>query len=172
MKNQWLMIRQLDQQLKDWQAVTRKHGNRPRIGWVKTIRSALSMSIEQLAQRLSLSTARVKQLERAEINDAVTLRTLRETANALECELIYAFVPKGNTSLEDILKTRAKQIAKERVTRVARTMSLEDQSINTKTIAVTIDEQTKDLLEHLNKKFWAESLEKYIISTQKKKKKK
>ncbi len=98
---------------------------------------------------------RINQLENAEIHDAITLRTLKETANALECELIYAIVPKGGLSLEDVIRTRAEEIAKERVARIAHSMSLEAQSIDTGTIKIQKDELTKSLIEHLNKKFWA-----------------
>src|SRR5688572_12976007 len=122
MKNQWLTIHQLDRQLKEWQVIRNKYG-KPRPGWVKTIRTALSMSAEQLATRLGLTRGRITQLESAETLNAVTLRTLEEAANALGCELIYAIVPKGNSTLEGILKTRAEQVAKERVAQVAHTMS-------------------------------------------------
>lgn len=156
MKNQWLMIKQLDQVLKDWQTVAKKYGRRPKTGWVKAIRTALSMSAEQLANRLGLSRARITQLEHAEINDAVTLRTLKETAEALGCELVYAIVPKNNSSLENIIKTRAKLMAKERVARVAHTMLLENQAVNKDVLNERVNEQTKILTERLNKKFWAE----------------
>jgi len=154
MNNQWLMIKQLDRQLKEWQFVSRKYG-RPRVGWVKALRMGLCMSMEQLANRLGLSRARIAQLENAEIHDAVTLHTLRETANAMECEFVYAIVPKNNSTLEDILKARAEQIAGERVARVAHSMSLEAQSVDTDILKNQKEEIAKNLLEHLNKKFWA-----------------
>lgn len=154
MYNQWLIINQLDRQLKEWQSVSKKFG-RPRSGWVKTIRIALSMSIDQLANRLGLSRARVAQLENAEINDAVTLRTLREAAGAMECEFVYAFIPKGDSTLEDIIRARAEQIAEERIARVAHSMSLEDQTVNVTILKNQKEDLTKNLLNHLNKKFWA-----------------
>ena len=154
MRNQWLAIKQLDKQLKEWQTVSNKYG-KPKAGWVKTLRETLSMSAEQLANRLGLSRARIAQLENAEAHDAVTLRTLKDTANAMECEFVYAIVPKGNSSLEDIIKTRAAKIAKERVARVAHSMSLESQTVDTHLLKYKKDELTKNLIEHLNKKFWS-----------------
>lgn len=153
MKNQWLTINQFDRQLKEWQAVSKKYG-KPRAGWVKTLRVALSMSAEQFANRLGLTRARVNQLENAEVHNAVTLRTLKEAANALGCELVYAIVPKGNSTLEDIIKTRAEQVAKERVARVAHSMSLEAQTVDANTLKIQQEEIAKILMEHLNKKFW------------------
>ena len=154
MKNQWLTIKQLDRQLKEWQVLNHKFGM-PRIGWIKTLRTALSMSAEQFANRLALTRARVNQLESGEVNDAVTLRTLREAANALGCELVYAIVPKGNSTLEEIIKIRAEQVAEERVASVAHSMTLESQTVETDMLQMQKDELAKNLMQHLNKKFWA-----------------
>lgn len=155
MSNQWLTIKQLDRQLKEWQAVSNKYG-KPRDGWVKTLRVALSMSAEQLANRLGLKRSRITQLENAEIHDAVTLRTLREAANAMECDLVYAIVPKGNATLEDILRKRAEKVACERIARVAHSMALEEQSLDTNTLKNQQSDLASSLLEHLNKKLWSE----------------
>lgn len=154
MKNQWLTIHQLDRQLKEWQAIRNKYG-KPKPGWVKTLRIALSMSAEQLASRLGLTRGRITQLENAETQNAVTLRTLEEAANALGCELIYAIVPKGNSTLEEILKRKANQVAKERMARVAHTMTLEAQSVDTSTLEIQKDELAQSLIKHLNKKLWS-----------------
>lgn len=174
MNNQWLRINQLDRQLKEWQELRNKYG-KPKAGWIKTIRIALSMTAEQLASRLGLTRGRINQLESAEVQNSVSLRTLQEAANALGCELIYAIVPKGTSSLENIINTRAKEIAKERVARVAHTMSLEAQSVDTNALKTQQDELTNSLTIHLNKKLWAtvdkkpDLLQKLIKNLKKKK---
>jgi predicted DNA-binding mobile mystery protein A len=155
MKNQMLTVRQIDRQLKEWQMLNNMHGS-PKPGWVKTIRVALNMSVAQLAKRLGLSRGRITQLENAEIEDAVTLRALKEVANAMECELVYAIVPKNGLTLEDIIKARANQIANEKISRVAHSMSLEEQALDNEAIRNQKDELVKSLIEHLNKKLWAE----------------
>jgi predicted DNA-binding mobile mystery protein A len=154
MNNQWLMIKQMDKQLKEWQEIGKKYGA-PRMGWIKTLRTALSMTVEQLATRLNLSRARIAQLENAEINDAVTLRSLREAANAMDCELIYAIVPKNHSTLESIIKARAAQVAKERVARVAHSMSLEAQSVDEGLLKKQEGELSNLLTIRLNKKLWS-----------------
>jgi predicted DNA-binding mobile mystery protein A len=184
MNNRWLTIKQLDRQLKEWQSVSKKYGM-PRAGWIKTLRVALSMTAEQLAGRLGLTRSRITQLEKAEIHDAVTLRALKGAANAMGCKLVYAIVPKGNSTLENIIKTRAEQLAKETVARVAHSMSLEAQSVDTDILKYQKEELAKNLMEHLNKKFWAKQeitddkqknnkekedmLKKLIVNLQKKK---
>jgi len=155
MNDRWLTIKQLDRQLKEWQAVCRQYG-RPRVGWVRTLRAALNMSAEQLANRLGLTRSRITQLENAEIHDAVTIRTMKEVANAMECEFVYAIVPKNNSSLEAIIKARAEQVANEKVNRVAHSMSLEAQSVDNEALKMQKNELTEKLTTRLNKKLWAE----------------
>lgn len=154
MNNEWLAIKQLDRQLKEWWAVSKKYG-RPRFGWVKTVRVALSMSVEQLANRLGVTRGRVAQLENAEVRGAVTLHTLMEVADALDCEFVYAIIPKKPSGLEGIIKTRADQVAAERVATVAHSMSLEAQSVNQDQLKQQSADLAKKLLEHLNKKLWS-----------------
>ena len=161
MKNQWLAIKQLDKQLKEWQMVSQKYG-KPKPGWIKTLRMALSMTAEQLAERMHLSRARVVQLENAEAHDAVTLRTLREAADALGCELVYAIVPKSCDTLENIIKARVTHVAESRVLNVAHSMSLESQSVDTDMLQFQKDMLVKTLMEHPSKKYWDSPVKKKL----------
>ena len=149
-----LAIKQLDKQVRAWKLVAEKYP-RPSVGWVKAVRTALSMTTEQLAKRLYLSRSRMSQLEDAEVNDATTLRALREVADAMECELVYAIVPKGTKSLESIIETKANELADERVERVGHSMSLEAQSVEPETLKSQKKELAKNLFEHPNKKLWS-----------------
>lgn len=160
MNTRWLMIKQLDKQLKEWQAVSKKYSV-PRVGWVKTIRMALCMSAEQLANRLGVTRSRIAQLENAEVHDAVTLRSLQEAANAMECELVYAIVPKNHSTLEGVIKKRAEHIANERVASVAHSMALEAQAVNVDILKDQKDELVKNLTVHLNKQLWHQ--ENYLL---------
>jgi len=153
MNKKWLTIKQIDRQLNYWQSVRKKCGV-PKTGWIKTLRVALSMSAAQFGDRLGLTRGRINQLENAEVNGRVKLRTLQEAANAIGCELIYAVVPKGNTTLENIIKKRAEKIAKEKIANVAHSMSLEAQSIDSKAIKIQKDLLIKELTDNLNKKLW------------------
>jgi predicted DNA-binding mobile mystery protein A len=151
MKNHLLMVRQLDRQLKEWRSLRVKY-QPPKTGWVRAIRKALGMTAEQLAKRLGLQRTRIVQLELAETQDAITLRSLRNAAAAMECELIYALVPKD--SLENILKTKAFELATEQVNRVSHSMSLEDQALEEDQQKEQILQLAKDLLEGPLKKLW------------------
>ena len=156
MNNQWLTIKQLDRQLHEWQSLGQKYP-RPRAGWVKTLRQGLGMTAEQLAERLGLARKRIVQLEKAETQDAITLRTLKRAAEAMDCELVYALVPKASLrskTLADIVKTQATELAAATVANVAHSMSLEQQSVEKSRQQKQKQELTKTLLEGSLKKIW------------------
>jgi predicted DNA-binding mobile mystery protein A len=86
----------------------------PPRGWSKAIRTALGMTGAQFAKRLSVSPPTVVSLERSEANGKIQIETLRRAAEALDCTLVYAFVPK--TSLEQNINGRARKRAMEHLT--------------------------------------------------------
>jgi len=65
------------------------------------------MTTGDLAQRLAVSQSRVSQLERAEVDGSIRLSLLRKVADALNCRLVYAFVP--NESLERMVRDQARR---------------------------------------------------------------
>jgi predicted DNA-binding mobile mystery protein A len=102
--------------------------SRPPKGWVRAIRDALGMTSRQLAARMGLSQSTVTAMEQGEEADTVTLKTLRHAAEALDCELVYALVPR--TSLDETVRRRARAKASEHLARVQHTMRLEDQAVD------------------------------------------
>lgn len=67
---------------------------RPSAGWLKTVRDALGMTLSELAQRLKVTAPAVHSFERAETEDRITLGTLRRSAEAMDCDLVYILVPR------------------------------------------------------------------------------
>ena len=70
---------------------------RPTAGWLRSIRERLGLSLTDLAKRLQVTPPAVRSFERAEAEDRITLASLRRTAAAMDCELIYALVPRTGT---------------------------------------------------------------------------
>jgi predicted DNA-binding mobile mystery protein A len=101
------------------------------------------MTGQQLATRLGVRQSTVAKLERGEQEGTVTLRSLRNAAEAMECDLVYALVPRR--SLEATLEQQARRQAARIVGRVEHTMALEGQEGST----VTVDEVVADLAEEL-----------------------
>jgi predicted DNA-binding mobile mystery protein A len=122
--------------------------------WFQIIRESLGMSTRYLAKKMGITHGRVAQLQKAESNGSITLRNLQKLANSLECEMIYAFVPQK--SLEDIIETKAKEIAKECINRVAHSMSLEQQGTSKEALKTQYEELVQELISQHPKKLWKE----------------
>ena len=99
----------------------------PRGGWIRSIRTALGMSHDQLARRLGKTRQAVAQFERNESRGAITLAKLREAADAMQCDLVIAFRPRSGT-LEDTVRMQAVRKAQTLQDKVVHTMALEDQA--------------------------------------------
>lgn len=99
----------------------------PSRGWAKAIREALGMTTRQLAARMGAAPSRIPAIEKAEATGAITLKTLRETAESMGCTLVYAFVP--TKPLDVILEEQAKRKAREELARLDHTMRLENQAL-------------------------------------------
>ena len=100
----------------------------PRLGWVRAVRDALGMSTRQLAARMNVAQPTVVQLEQSEASGTVKLATLRRAADAMNCDLVYALVPREG-SLEATVLTQARRRASSVVNAVDRSMALEDQAV-------------------------------------------
>ena len=91
------------------------------------MRRSLNMTLKQLADRAGLSLPTVAQAERGEAVGRATLNTLKKMAHAMECELVYAFVPK--TDIDELMKKAARAKAKRTLTSADVHMTLEDQRV-------------------------------------------
>jgi predicted DNA-binding mobile mystery protein A len=127
MRNEFrnLLLNQLDRKLEPYRAAGKV--SRPAKGWIRALRQALGVSSGELARRLGTSRQLPLQLENAEAEDRITLKSLRAMAHALDCELVYALVPRAG-SLHALIEDRARAEAKQRVLGVEHSMALENQS--------------------------------------------
>lgn len=127
---------------------------RPTGGWIKTIRESLSMTSIQFAKRLGVIKQRISELEKAERSSTIKMKTLEEAAKALNCRLVYFFIP--NEPLEQMLENRAKLIAKNRITEISHSMALEDQVVSQEEQKIQIEKLTAELLKNNLKILWDE----------------
>jgi predicted DNA-binding mobile mystery protein A len=144
-----LALQQIDKTLGSWRALPRA---RPRSGWLRAVRQALGMTTRQLASAVGVTQTAVVDAERNEANGDITLATLQKYATALGCEVSYVLVPKR--SLEQMLEERAELIAREQVSRVSHSMSLESQQTGKDHMEREIGEIRKRLLEGKRSRLW------------------
>lgn len=149
-KPQITALTQLDATLAHFAAL--RAASSPTKGWIKAIRHVLGMSGRQLGNRLGVSRMRVADMERAEVMGATTLKTLRRAAEALDCVLVYALVPK--TSLTETIQKQARLKARQDLARASHSMALEDQALARDEIAKATETAAKSLLDKMPKTFW------------------
>ena len=150
-QQQKLLIDQINRKF----AVLKSLGNVsiPDRGWIFTIRTALKMSLRQLGMRLGISAQSVKEIELREADGSITLKLLKEVANALEMKVVYAVLPK-NESIESLIERKANEKAREIVLRTSHSMSLEDQQNSKSRIEKAIKEKAEEIKNNLPRFLW------------------
>ena len=142
--------RQLSEYLKSLSSF--KQVNLPAKGWVRAIRTGLSMSRRQLANRLGFSISRIQKIEEDEVTGSVTIKTMRRTAEALDCVFVYALIPRD--SLEATLTKQALKIAKQHRNEVMHSMFLEDQVVKESSNKYLLETLTKEFMNKSSRTLW------------------
>lgn len=148
-----LMREQLDKTLRKFAPL--KDTQPPARGWIRAIRDALGMNGRQFADRLGEHRSRTKQIEEQELIGSLTLKTMRKTAEALDCVFVYCLIPRIN--LEQTVRNRAEKVASHQLARASQTMALEDQALNTKENKKVLSVMIADLVDDLPSNLWDES---------------
>lgn len=122
----------------------------PRGGWIRAIREALGMPRHALGRRMGLGEKRVAQLEQGEAQGRLSMSSMARAAEALDCELVVALIPRR--PLEETISDRRRELAMAWFnSRVRHTMSLEGQS-------VSIEDLSADVLSEIQRQFPDERL--------------
>lgn len=100
------------------------------------------MSQAELAALLSINQKSLHALEASEAKKTIRLDSLEKVADALDCDLVYALVPRD--SLENHYRDRARQIIEEQIAGVENSMALENQAVKVK--QENIDKFVKQLI--------------------------
>jgi len=130
----------------------------PKHGWVRELRQSLGMTMQDLGERLGVIKQRIDRIEKDEVEGKVSLKTLQETAEALNCELVYFFVPRGQ-GLQNMLEEQALLAAKEIVSATENTMSLEKQDTSKEAQRLLIEELAQEMVNKEDKKIWRAKIE-------------
>ncbi len=124
----------------------------PPNGWLRMVRNALGMSGTQLANRLGVTKARISKAEQDEQTGSVTLKTMQNMASAMDCRFVYAVVPENE--IEEIIKKRAYQKAREQIKSASTQMALEAQALNDRQLAFAVDELASKIIEKMPSDLW------------------
>lgn len=151
MSTKSLQLQQLNQKMLAFASL--KQIAVPPTGWIKAIRIAIGMSMQQLADRLSISKQGVLDIEEREKEGAITIKALKEIAKVLNMQFVYGFLP-NEESLEAMIEKRAYELARKIVLRTSVTMNLEDQGNTDQRIENAIKERAEEIKSKMPKILW------------------
>ena len=145
-----LMREQVQEKLNDFAVLTKQ--SIPIDGWIRTIRDALGMSSYVLAQRLGCAPSNISTMEKREKQGSITLETLEQVAQAMNCKLVYCLIPLE--PLDKMLERQARIVAKKKIRLINHSMKLEEQGLNPQQLQRQEEELVKELLQGNSKKLW------------------
>ena len=140
----------LDEILADWRSLLIKQS--PRLGWLRAIREVLGMTTTQFSTRLGVSQSRVVAMERAEQTGSLTMKNLARAAKALDCELVYALVPRH--SLQAMIDKRINQKATATIGAISHSMMFEDQEVTDATKAAQLEQLIQRMTMNARSDIW------------------
>lgn len=123
---------------------------KPEKGWIKAVRNALGMTITQLADKVGVKHPRISKIEKDE--SSLSLNSLEKIADALNCKVVYALVPK--TSLEKLAYNKARKKAMKILSKVTYDTALDNQApVFGK---IELEDMTQKLLNDSQARLWDE----------------
>lgn len=125
----------------------------PDSGWVAAIRQSLNMTMGQLGRKLNITRQGVSQLENREKEGSISLNTMREVANTLDMQLVYAIIPKTAT-LEAYVEQKAREFARETLLSTNQQMRLEGQAVNDERLKRAIDDMVAEVVRTVDRQLW------------------
>ena len=146
-----LLIEQLDKKLYPFTEAGRIQI--PDRGWIRSIRTTLNMTLEQLGHKLNMTKQGAKRIEISEASGTISINLLKEVGTALEMKFIYGFMPI-NGSVEKYIDKKAKELAERIVRRTNHNMMLEDQATSDESLSKSVQELTADIKQEMRKSLW------------------
>ncbi len=104
----WKSMKELEEALLAFR-ISRRRG-RTVASWLRAIRQATGTPVEEVREKLGVTKWEVFRLEQSEAEGRIQISSLRKAAQGLDCELVYALVPREG-SLEEM---RARQLGAQR----------------------------------------------------------
>ena len=154
LKNQRLII---EKKINPWKKLRTE--KRPPSGWLKAVRGALGINTRQLAKRCGVQHSSILKIEKSEVQDKASIESLKKIASAMNCQLVYAIVPKTEyNSLEEIINHQTQLLAHELIKKADHTMQLEAQGISSKEIKSQTRKLANELKDKMDPRIWEKSL--------------
>ena len=99
-----LARRRLDKELRYYRMAGKEKHFTPEL--LRRVRQVLGLPMAEVARALGVSRSVVFRLEQREGRGTISLRALNRAANAMDCKLVYAVIPRGGETLEEMADRR------------------------------------------------------------------
>ena len=146
-----LLIEQLDKKLNPFEGTEKVII--PDQGWINSIRVTLSMTLEQLGNKIKVSKQGAKNIEKSESIGTISLKSMKEIGRVLDMKFVYGFVP-ADGSIENLVNRKAEELAKKIVLRTSQHMKLENQGNSDEQIKRAINDLAAELKREMSKSLW------------------
>ncbi len=99
-----ILRKRLDEEMRPF----RRAGNdkNPTNGLVRAVRQALRVPVAEIMEKMGVHRSVVFELERNELKNTITIRSMLRVADAMGCKVVYGIVPKGGKTLEELAEER------------------------------------------------------------------
>lgn len=81
----------------------------PRGDWLRLVRETRGETLKTVGARLGITAGSVLRVEANESRGSIQMATLRRVADALDCDLLYALVPRSTENLEEAVVRRQRR---------------------------------------------------------------
>ncbi len=110
------------------------------------------MTNQQLAKRIGRTPQTTLGMQSREAAGTIQLSSLRDLAKALDCDLVYALVPRK--PLDEMLEERARLVASRALRRTGHSMELERQGLGAREQERAMEREVERLLAGSRRKLW------------------
>lgn len=124
-QEQKLITKQVSRKLEDIRPLLNL--SRGPTSWIDYVRKGLGMSLSQLAKRVGVAQSSLSGSIKLEQEGRISVKKLREIADALDCDLVYALVPRKK--MEDAIMDQATKKTVSLMKEAELHMELEDQKV-------------------------------------------
>ncbi len=149
-----LEVSRLDQYFQTLKAESGLPPQAPPRGWIRAMRDALGMSAAQLAKRLGISRGALYKLEEREASRGIALKQLDRAADAMDCDVFYAIVPRN--TLEQSIRNQSRKKAETQLYKANLSMGLEAEGVKDKKFATAVSSSSSYTVALTDRYLWDE----------------
>ena len=125
----------------------------PEEGWIQRTRKILGIKARQIGKKIGCNTALISSFEKRELEKTITIKNLERIANAMDCDFVYAFVPKKK-SYEDTFREQCKKASDYYHKQSNLQMALEDQAVENKKMKSLTKFTENDFYQKMDSAIW------------------